>query len=141
MDSKDSNTNGLVFPINGFLVGFDVYDREETFDPELNRYDPNKLEDLTELFNKYYFGSSNDLSKENKVQAFKALEVALKDREYDFSSLLCDHADFNSIYLPSEWKIENPRQFFKNIYHIVRDKWKEEFFSLGYCTLVLTEFD
>ncbi len=141
MNSKYSSINGLVFPPDGFLVGFDVYDREETLVPELNRYDPNKLEDLKELFDKYYFGAGDDLSKEIKVQAFQALVDALKDSEYDFASLLCNQADFNSISLPSQWNIENPRQFFRNIYCIVKDRWEKDFFASGYFPLALTEFD
>lgn len=141
MIKKYNGAGNFIFSPANFLVAFDVYDREETLGEELNRYNPNKLEDLKELFDQYYFSTSSDLSTEFKIQEFQALTIALKDSEYDFSSLIPSGSNWGSIDLPSKWKIESPRQFFRNIYDIVRVHWEKDFLISGYIPLEFTESD
>jgi hypothetical protein len=108
-----------------FIGGFDIYDREETLGTVLNRYDPNDDSQLIELMNAYFFDSVRvfDLSAAHKTELLRVLRESLQDKDYDFETIVQDGGKSGYFYLPFEWTIDNPRQFFARIYQIVAARW------------------
>lgn len=111
-----------------FLGDFDIYDREQTLEKELNKLDPNNNEDLLSIFNKYFFESGRIklLTTNHKMELLRVLKNALDNENEDFLKYL-DPNDPNDIFLlPNEWNIEEPRLFFSKIYELVKERWCNE---------------
>ncbi|MCH8622615.1 hypothetical protein [Undibacterium sp. TS12] len=114
-----------------FLAVFDIYDREESLGVELAKYDPNDFAQLNTLMRDFYFSVKDDFFKpEHKAELIRVLAEALHDNSYDFAALVV--YEYNEyISLPDTWEIHNPRQFFRNIYTIASEHWKNDLESIG----------
>ncbi|MFZ6874238.1 hypothetical protein ACO0LF_19445 [Undibacterium sp. Di27W] len=126
----NSSADFIVEP-KDFLNCFDAYDREETLGEELNQFDPNEQGQLEELFERYFFcGGILALTPAHKIELVRVLKDALHNKDFDFSGIFQpDHDAAETIYLPSAWRIDDPRAFFENIYGIVVERWKEDLIS------------
>src|SRR4051812_35082364 len=88
-----------------FITVFDVYDREETLEVELEKFDPNVSQQRTALLRKYCFEGPRvaKLSAEHKSELIRVLKLAL-DENFDFVKLFetdYDAADY--LILPKRW--------------------------------------
>ncbi|MGY2341466.1 hypothetical protein ACW9HW_19785 [Pseudomonas sp. SDO5532_S415] len=107
-----------------FLGCFDIYDREETLGEELEKFDPNNVEDREVLILKYCLPRKR--SYRQRFLLYKCLEQALQDDDYDFQSLLkYDPESYSSF--PDGWdEMENARAFFEDIFRLASIAWKED---------------
>jgi len=108
-----------------FLGGFNVYDREETFEEELNKYNPNDESHIKALMQNFFFNSQRaaKLTSEHRKELQRMLGAALSSPGFDFCGLLKDDDD-ECFYFPSEWNINNPRKFFESIYSVLNEFWE-----------------
>ncbi|GKX52721.1 hypothetical protein [Budvicia aquatica] len=108
-----------------FINCFDTYDIEDSRGVELNKYDPNKFEDLKFLIDEYFInGSAKNYGPCKKKALIDCLSQALNSDNYDFASII-EYDSNECFYLPDEWNIIDGRAFFKNILEIVKDAWAE----------------
>ncbi|WP_192560135.1 hypothetical protein [Pseudomonas allokribbensis] len=124
---KDPYLNERFEPKFTWFVGvFDVYDREETRGLELAVYNPNTPDDREILIRKYCLNLPY-LSYRHKLVLVEALKVALDDSSYDFSSLFDIDECETSSWPRGEWyALDSSRYFFKEIYRLAGDVWREE---------------
>jgi hypothetical protein len=124
---KDPYLNERFEPRFTWFIGvFDVYDREETRGLELGVYNPNAPEDREILIRKYCLNLPY-LSYRHKLVLLEALEVALDDSNYDFSSLFEIDEWETSSWPREEWYSLNcSRCFFREVYRLARDVWRED---------------
>jgi hypothetical protein len=116
-----------------FIGGFDVYDREESLGAQLNGFDPNDAAQAQYLLDKYIFPrftSVRGYTAEHRKALADALLSVLSDRDYCFDALLEDNHN-ECFYLPSDWKIRDPREFFLQVYQAVVRHWHIELESVG----------
>ncbi len=113
------------------LTPFQVYDRDE-WEDYLSQFDPNNFTQMKPLFNEFFFEERNKIYDiHHKVVVVSSLENALLSENYNFAELL-ESDDETCFYLPCSWKIEKPRDFFKNIYSLMFKHWGEELINLEY---------
>jgi hypothetical protein len=115
-----------------FLGGFDVYDREEDLGEHLNEYDPNNSSNLQELFDVYFFKQrhkSIGFTIEHKIEITKMLGAALSQQAHDFGQYFSSEDDY--FFLPSEWKVSDPKQFFIQAYIGIMRNWGKELKQVG----------
>ncbi|MCW8278099.1 hypothetical protein IMF27_23090 [Pseudomonas sp. PCH199] len=107
-----------------FLGCFDIYDREETLGEELEKFDPNNVEDREVLILKYCLPRKR--SYRQRFLLYKCLEQALQDDDYDFKSLLkYDPESYSSF--PDGWdEMENTRAFFEDIFRLATVVWIDD---------------
>lgn len=124
---KDPYLNKPFNPRFSWLVGvFDVYDREETRGVELSVYNPNISDDREKLIKKYCLNLPY-LSYRHKLVLFEALESALEDSNYNFSSFFDIDECETSRWPRGEWySLNSPRCFFEEIYRLAKEVWRED---------------
>ena len=117
----------IVFNITpSYLLGvFNVYDREDDLEIELNKLDPNKENELDNLIKEYFVESAqlNSLTTEHKKRILEVIKVLLNEPSHDFSQYFIDD-DESCFYLPSEWNIKRPRDFYTKAYEILSSEWR-----------------
>lgn len=81
----------MIFPydptVGHFLVGIEIYDREETLGESLWELDPNS-ESRENIIRAYIIPGLCYLSYRHKYLLFSKLESSLKDKGFDFSVFL-----------------------------------------------------
>ncbi|WP_189672587.1 hypothetical protein [Pseudomonas sp. SWRI154] len=109
-----------------FVGQFDVYDREETRGAMLEVYNPDNEHDRLELIRKYGL-DLKCLSYRHKYVLLSFLEEKLNDPDFDFQSVFYIEEDCAGSWPRGEWyNLKNPREFFRNVYVIAKEKWKED---------------
>ncbi|RRW60406.1 hypothetical protein EGJ53_25600 [Pseudomonas fluorescens] len=109
-----------------FIGVFDVYDQEETRGLELGVYNPNIPTDREHLIRRYCLKLPY-LSYRHKLVLFEALESALDDSSYDFSSLFDIDECETSSWPRGEWySLNSPRSFFEEVYRLAKEVWRED---------------
>ncbi len=107
-----------------FLAGIDIYDREETLGEELEKLDPDNPDDRELIVLRYCLPTKR--SYRHKYLAYKCLEAALADSEYDFQSLfLYDPESYSSF--PSGWdEMHSARVFFEDVFRLASKVWEDD---------------
>ena len=109
-----------------FIGVFNVYDREETLGLELDCYDPNDKNDRKELIKKYSL-DLDCLSYRHKFVLVESLADRLINENYDFQKLFEIDEDAASSWPRDEWyELENPREFFQDVYKLAKEIWKTD---------------
>lgn len=108
-----------------FLYGFDVYEKDEEFVNDLERRDPNNIEDRRALIVHHFIEKNNYLSYRHKYVLVKLLKDAIHDEKYDFSKVINSYEDDYSI-LPWRWDIKDSRAFFEDILRVAKEYWKDK---------------
>jgi len=107
-----------------FLGCFNIYDREETLGEELEKFDPNDMEDREALIVKYCLPIKR--SYRQRFLLYKCLEQALQDENYDFQSLFKYDPEAYSSF-PDGWdEMENTRAFFEDVFRLATIEWQED---------------
>jgi len=109
-----------------FLSPFDIYDREESLGVELNKFDPNDINDLKFLFEKYVFSGVivDQFQEEHKLKIINTLSDILESAEINFVEIIESLQDLdNPIFLPSNWVFEEPKLFFEEAYNVATSLW------------------
>ena len=110
-----------------YFVGiFDIYDQEETKGKELAHYNPNNSEDRETLILKYCLDPYNKLSYRHKYKLMENLSLAINTENYNFHSYFEDDPEQYSTMAWDETQIDDPRDFFSEIYRLAKDLWKED---------------
>ncbi|CAM4100218.1 Dehydrogenase [Comamonas aquatilis] len=106
------------------LGPFDVYDREESLGQDLNAYDPNDNAQLRLLFERHLLTAlaNKGWTAAHRAALTQALAATLQDPQYPFVALLEDDEE-HGFYLPSNWNIQAPRQFFHQAYLTLLEHW------------------
>ena len=107
-----------------FLAGVDIYDREDTLGEALEKLNPNNPIDRKVIIVKYCLPTRK--SYRHKFLIHRSLEVALRDKNFDFKSLLKYDPEVYSS-LPCGWdEMENTRAFFEDIFRLATIEWKDD---------------
>ena len=112
--------------ISYFLGGIEIYDREETLGAELWKYDPNNPKDRREIIEKYITHDLRYLSYRHKFVLLKELENKLSDESFDFSTIFAGDPDEYTSLAWGEDEIDNPREFFEDIFRVASEVWEGE---------------
>ncbi|QXH93531.1 hypothetical protein HU749_022185 [Pseudomonas ogarae] len=109
-----------------FVGQFDVYDREETRGAILGVYNPDDEHDRLELIRKYGL-DLECLSYRHRYVLLSFLKEKLNDPAFDFQSLFDIEEDCAGSWPRGEWyNLKNPKDFFRDIYVLAKEKWKED---------------
>jgi hypothetical protein len=121
----DPGTGKPYIPTPSYFLGcFDIYDREETLGEELEQYDPNIASDREALILKYCLPRKR--SYRQRFLLYKCLEEALRDKNYDFQSLMKYDPEAYSSF-PDGWdEMENTRAFFEDILRLATVEWNDD---------------
>jgi len=127
---KDPFVNEKFEPDLMWFIGvFNIYDQEETFGVELEKYDPNKKSDREVLIKKHSL-KLDYLSHRHKFVLVKYLAHTLSDKNFDFDSVFEIGEDEASSWPRGEWyELENSRVFFEEVYSFAQDVWKNELYK------------
>lgn len=116
--------------VSYLLGGIEFYDREETLGEELWRFDPNNIADRDFLIRNYILKLSPYHTYQHKYMLLQALQDALEDDNYDFASLFdTDFDDPDDAHSSIAWgstEIDNPRNFFEDVYKIATEVWSDD---------------
>lgn len=109
-----------------FVGQFDVYDREETCGAMLEAYNPDDEQDRLELIRKYGL-DLECLSYRHKYVLLSFLKEKLDDPTVDFQGVFDIEEDCAGSWPRGEWyNLKDPKGFFKDIYLLAKEKWKED---------------
>ena len=110
-----------------YFVGvFDIYDQEETKGIELSQYNPNNPKDRKKLILKYCLDPDEQLSYRHRYTLMKALKHSLDSKNFNFNAFFEDNHDEYTSMAWNEDEIEDPREFFEEVYRLASDKWKDD---------------
>ncbi|WP_104910992.1 hypothetical protein [Pseudomonas sp. LG1D9] len=112
--------------LNYFVGAFDIYDQEETKGVELSKYDPNSPKDREELIIKYCLDPEEQLSYRHRYKLMDALKCSLNIKSFNFHVFFEDNHDEYINMAWNEDEIDDPREFFEEIYRLASDKWKDD---------------
>src|SRR5471030_25415 len=121
----DLGTGQPYVPTPSYFLGcFDIYDREETLEEELEKFIPNDPSDQEGLILKYCLVSNR--TYRHHFLLYKCLEKTLQDKSYDFQALFKYDPEAYSSF-PYGWdEMENTRAFFEDIYRLATIEWKDD---------------
>lgn len=108
------------------LAGLDVCDCEDDVRDKLREYNPNCIQTRLEIIENFVLPALDYLSYRHRFVLFKALELALADSDFDFSTQFASDYDDYSETAWNETEIEDPRGFFEDIYRLVAKEWKDD---------------
>lgn len=109
-----------------FVGQFDMYDREETLGAMLETYNPDDEHDRLELIRKYGL-DLEFLSYRHRYVLLSFLKEKLNDPTFDFQSVFDIEEDCAGSWPRGEWyNLECPKDFFKDVYVLAKEKWKED---------------
>ncbi|WP_339520342.1 hypothetical protein [Pseudomonas proteolytica] len=112
--------------LNYFVGVFDIYDQEETKGVELSKYDPNSPKDREKLIITYCLDPEEQLSYRHRYKLMDALKCSLNIKSFNFHVFFEDNHDEYINMAWNEDEIDDPREFFEEIYRLASDKWKDD---------------
>lgn len=112
--------------IASFLGGIEIYDREETLGEQLWLLDPNTSHDREEIIKNFIIPDLNYLSHRHKYALIKSLEIAIRDVNFDFSSIFQSNPDEHTSLAWEASELDSARIFFEDIFRIANDIWKDD---------------
>jgi hypothetical protein len=112
--------------LNYFVGVFDIYDQEETKGVELSKYDPNSPKDREKLIITYCLDPEEQLSYRHRYKLMDALKCSLNSKSFNFHVFFEDNHDEYINMAWNEDEIDDPREFFEEIYRLASDKWKDD---------------
>lgn len=112
--------------LNYFVGVFDIYDQEEIKGVELSKYDPNSPKDREKLIITYCLDPEEQLSYRHRYKLMDALKCSLNIKSFNFHVFFEDNHDEYINMAWNEDEIDDPREFFEEIYRLASDKWKDD---------------
>lgn len=112
-----------------FLAPFDVLERADEWNVELNKVDINDDDQLSKLVSTWLLKGRlvEDFTKLHKWEVVWSLIDALSDSKFDFDSVFSPSSlDREWIALPTAWRIKDSRHFFWVIYQAHYEAWHAE---------------
>ncbi|MFJ2540516.1 MULTISPECIES: hypothetical protein [unclassified Pseudomonas] len=109
-----------------WLGGIEIYDREETLGVLLSAYDPNKHSDREVVIKEFILKNFPGFTYRHKFLMVKVLEDALNSPGFNFSEQFEDDYDSNTSVAWGEMMVNDPREFFEDIYKLASEQWSED---------------
>jgi len=109
-----------------WLGGISIYDLEETLGEQLWVFNPNEKDDREKIIKEFILRRFDDLTYRHRFLLLEVLKSALSSPDFDFSKEFESDYDDPRSMAWDETEIDDPRQFFEDIYKLASEEWKED---------------